>query len=481
MLNDKILNNKIKQNINFTLNKDHIFIKKKSLETLLQDNDIKSYLDCNVFSSDYTYKKLIVMILRNEDFTFCKTCKNLLSYNKRYQKYCSDKCMKSDKNLMLRRYQTQKENNLKKYGVENPGQLQSVKDKVKQTCLEKYGVESVLQLEHIKECARKNQIENKNEINEKRKRTCLEKFGCEYSLQSNEIKEKIKQTCLEKYGVDNVWKSEEIKNKIKQTCLEKYGKEYFTQTDEYLNELKDTSLKKYGTEHPLKSDFIKNIIKKTNIEKYGKEYFKIYDSWNHLNSLEYVKPLFTFDEFKGGNKIEYKWKCTKCGHEFYSRYDDGRPICVCPKCKESSYSLKEKELIDFCKHYFLNLECHNRTLIKPLELDIIIEELKLAIEFNGSYWHDVNHVSSGYHLNKVIKCNEKGYRLIHIWEDEWNELTKQKLIDIFECKEIINFSKPLDRSWYNNLDSDFKELQPEIIIRDGFEVENCGYLVYIKN
>ena len=194
-----------------------------------------------------------------------------------------------------------------------------------------------------------------------------------------------------------------------------------------------------------------------------------------------MKPLFTFDEFKGGNKIEYKWKCTKCGHEFYSRYDDGRPICVCPKCKESSYSLKEKELIDFCKHYFLNLECHNRTLIKPLELDIVIEELKLAIEFNGSYWHDVNHVSSGYHLNKVIKCNEKGYRLIHIWEDEWNELTKQKLIDIFECKEIINFSKPLDRSWYNNLDSDFKELQPEIIIRDGFEVENCGYLVYIKN
>ena len=347
MLNDKILNDKIKQNIDFTLNKDHIFIKKKSLETLLQDSDIKSYLDCNVFSSDYTYKKLIVMILRNEDFTFCKTCKNLLSYKKRYQKYCSDKCMKSDKNLMLRRYQTQKENNLKKYGVENPGQLQSVKDKVKQTCLEKYGVESVLQLEHIKECARKNQIENKNEINEKRKRTCLEKFGCEYSLQSNEIKEKIKQTCLEKYGVDNVWKSEEIKNKIKQTCLEKYGKEYFTQTDEYLNELKDTSLKKYGTEHPLKSDFIKNIIKKTNIEKYGKEYFKIYDSWNHLNSLEYVKPLFTFDEFKGVNKIEYKWKCTKCGHEFYSRYDDGRPICVCPKCKESSYSLKEKELIDF--------------------------------------------------------------------------------------------------------------------------------------
>ena len=85
-------------------------------------------------------------------------------------------------------------------------------------------------------------------------------------------------------------------------------------------------------------------------------------------------------------------------------------------------------------------------------------------------------VSSGYHFNKVIKCNEKGYRLIHIWEDEWNELTKQKLIDIFECKEIINFSKPLDRSWYNNLSGNFEELAPEIITKENIKIENCGYL-----
>ena len=75
-----------------------------------------------------------------------------------------------------------------------------------------------------------------------------------------------------------------------------------------------------------------------------------------------------------------------------------------------------------------------------------------------------------------MKCNSVGYRLIHIWEDEWNELTKQKLIDIFEGKEIIDFSKPLDRSWYNNLSGNFEELPPEIIIRNVFEVENCGYL-----
>ena len=105
----------------------------------------------------------------------------------------------------------------------------------------------------------------------------------------------------------------------------------------------------------------------------------------------------------------------------------------------------------------------------------------MAIEFNGSYWHDVNHVSSGYHLNKVIKCNLVGYRLIHIWEDEWNEQIKEKLKLIFEGKEIVDYNQKLDRSWYNNLSGNFEESQPEIIIRNGFEVENCGHLVYIKN
>ena len=87
----------------------------------------------------------------------------------------------------------------------------------------------------------------------------------------------------------------------------------------------------------------------------------------------------------------------------------------------------------------------------------------------------------GYHLNKVLKCNQQGYRLIHIWEDEWNEQIKEKLKLIFEGKETIDYNKKLDRSWYNNLSGNFEESPPEIIIRNGFEVENCGYLVYIKN
>ena len=239
---------------------------------------------------------------------------------------------------------------------------------------------------------------------------------------------------------------------------------------------KQTCLEKYGVEYPSQSDEIQNTRIENSIKKYGKRHISIFKSWKRIQSWTDKIPMFTFNEFNGATKNLYKWKCTKCGNEYFSRYFNGQ-ISKCPHCEiVYGYSLKEKELVDFCKQYFPNLKENDRTLIKPLELDIVIDELKLAIEFNGLYWHSILIKPEGYHLNKVLKCNSVGYRLIHIWEDEWNELTKQKLIDIFEGKEIIDFSKPLDRSWYNNLSGNFEELPPEIIIRDGFEVENCGYL-----
>ena len=68
----------------------------------------------------------------------------------------------------------------------------------------------------------------------------------------------------------------------------------------------------------------------------------------------------------------------------------GQLIGRCFKCyprKRVKTSKSEKELADFCKQYYPNLIENDRQLIKPYELDIVIPELKLAIEFNGDYWH----------------------------------------------------------------------------------------------
>ena len=52
-------------------------------------------------------------------------------------------------------------------------------------------------------------------------------------------------------------------------------------------------------------------------------------------------------------------------------------------------SKKEQELVEFCRQFFNNLLIKDRMLIKPYELDIVIPDLNLAIEFNGIYYHSI--------------------------------------------------------------------------------------------
>ena len=79
----------------------------------------------------------------------------------------------------------------------------------------------------------------------------------------------------------------------------------------------------------------------------------------------------------------------------------------------------------------------DRKVLYPQELDIYIPEKNLAIEFNGMYWHSTlrDRMTIQYHQNKSKLCQEKGIRLIHIYEDEWNDEHKREII-----KDIIKHS-----------------------------------------
>lgn len=163
------------------------------------------------------------------------------------------------------------------------------------------------------------------------------------------------------------------------------------------------------------------------------------------------------------------------------KFDILKGIPKCPICFPTGSSTQEQELITFCRQFFKNLKTHDRTLIKPYELDIVIPELHLAIEFNGIWYHSVEAgTPSGYHLMKTELCEQQNYRLIHIWEDEWNndknEL-KEKLKSVFENKEEIDNEITLfKRDWYSLKDFDNVEevLLPSIEDRV-YHIENCGY------
>ena len=80
----------------------------------------------------------------------------------------------------------------------------------------------------------------------------------------------------------------------------------------------------------------------------------------------------------------------------------------------------EREVVDFIKSVGIAVETSNRSIISPYELDIVIPDQKVAIEYCGNYWHSqLNGKSRKYHLNKLELAESQGYRLLTIFEDEW--------------------------------------------------------------
>jgi len=118
-----------------------------------------------------------------------------------------------------------------------------------------------------------------------------------------------------------------------------------------------------------------------------------------------------------------------------------------------SFSKYEQDIADFISAFY-NGECirNSRSIISPLELDLYYPEKKIAIEFNGDYWHDENHKHTNYHYNKFKMCYDKGIILVSIFELEWHAkelFIKQYLKDLFSDKEnYISFNN--DMSLMNN-------------------------------
>lgn len=101
----------------------------------------------------------------------------------------------------------------------------------------------------------------------------------------------------------------------------------------------------------------------------------------------------------------------------------------CPSCTEfvSSY---EKEIADLMSSNCIKVDTSYRKFNGIKEVDIVAHDHRIGIEINGLYWHSDLFKSKTYHIDKTNKMKELGYRLIHIFEDDW--LNKKDI-----CKSII--------------------------------------------
>jgi hypothetical protein len=98
---------------------------------------------------------------------------------------------------------------------------------------------------------------------------------------------------------------------------------------------------------------------------------------------------------------------------------------ACFHCKPKE-SKSQLEIFNFVSFLNKNAILSDRTIIKPLELDIFVPDDDFAIEFNGLYWHSSKYLESDYHSRKTELCKAKNIKLLHIFEDEWRD--KQEIV-----------------------------------------------------
>ncbi len=426
-----------------------------------------------------------------------RVIENINSFQTGFHRFCSVKCgseAESTKKKIgktktekygcsyFNNYEKTKRTNMERYGVQHTFQTENNREKAKSTKLEKYGNENYVNIEKMK----KTNLERYGSccplvdhmVHEKRLNSMIENYGVEYTLQSDELRNKVKSTCLETYGDENYRNQEKAKQtrldrygdewfnnreRYRQTCLERYGSESYCSTDECKQKVYQTCMARYGVPSYMNSHEFKERSEQTCIEKFGVPYYSQTDKFREQTSIRHsdefyerlctckdVIPMFSNEELVCRDpRKELKWRCNRCGEEFYSRLDHRHAhdthfasYARCPNCDRHyrSKSNGELELLEHIgKIYHGELVSGDRNTIKPLEIDIMMKDISTGIEYDGLIWHS-EHFGIGpvEMLKKTQLCEDVGIRLIRVYSDEWlnnRDFTMWKLQTLISSRE----------------------------------------------
>lgn len=126
----------------------------------------------------------------------------------------------------------------------------------------------------------------------------------------------------------------------------------------------------------------------------------------------------TPDVYTPGSGYRAWWVCPK-GHEWQTQ------ICNrtgqgtgCRLCATNGTSRAEQELAEFVRSLGVSVTTHNRKIAPGYEFDIAAPEKKIAIEYNGLYWHSEKHKPRNYHRDKMQAAQEAGWSVVQVWEDD---------------------------------------------------------------
>ena len=150
-----------------------------------------------------------------------------------------------------------------------------------------------------------------------------------------------------------------------------------------------------------------------------------------FNDLATTNPelVMQWHPTKNGNLTPYNitarsikrvwWKCDVCGHE----WDTVLSVRIdrksgCPKCNsERSTSFPEQAIYYYCSKYF---NAYNRYIIKNVEVDIYLQDISTAVEYDGMYYHS-SHEKKERDCRKDVILKRNSIRLFRIIESDENK------------------------------------------------------------
>lgn len=249
-----------------------------------------------------------------------------------------------------------------------------------------------------------------------------------------------KQGCP-KCGIQNRGNSRSIsKDTFIKKCREVHGDTYDYSLVDYLDTKTRVTIicKDHGEFETIPYNHLNGAgCKKCNCENNALSFSKKDEYLNRVSLLhnnKYNYPYFENEYIN--NKSKLTIICSKHG-EYKQIAKDHMRGCGCPKCG-TGFSRYEEFIKKYLEKNNIKFIERDRNLLKPYELDFVLPDYELAIEINGVYWHgEQSGKDKYYHKTKTDKCNELGYRLIHLFEDD---MQKERVITS-KLDSLLNINK----------------------------------------
>jgi hypothetical protein len=251
----------------------------------------------------------------------------------------------------------------------------------------------------------------------------------------------------------------------------------------------------FGTKNPYKSDLFKQKSKETFFKKWGTEHFRQSELWKKTNGLKEIekrkKTIFEDFKYKNPNvlgqddenfiiKCDLHGECKIPKGVFSNRKIVGTEICTICKPIESNVSGKEILVSKFIKEIYKG-EIVNSFKIGRKEIDIFLPELKIGFEFNGLRWHSEYFLDKNYHIDKTLLCKKHDIRLVHIFEDDFDnrfDIVKSIISNLLgESKKIHARKTRIERIEDNKM---VKKFLTENHLQ-GFVNTNINYGLFVNN